>query len=169
VLGSKLIAEGPPAEEQVVLGWTLDTHLIQVKLPKDKYDAWSIELCTLRTNKVITYKGADSLVGKLNHAAFLIPFLARHFLNRLRTLVDRDKPQGQQITVSQQVVLDTELWERFLLKASLGISMNRITIRQPAPLAVSDSCPFGIGGFLLEGRARRVRAPFTETQSSTTS
>jgi hypothetical protein len=99
-------------------------------------------------------------VGMLNHAAFLIP-LAPHFLNRLRALVNRDRPQGQQITVSRQVVLDAKLWERFLLKASLGISMNRITIRQPTRLAVSDSCPFGIGGFLLEGRAWRVRVPKT--------
>jgi hypothetical protein len=37
--------------------------------------------------------------------------------------------------------------------------MNRITIRQPSQLAVSDSCPFGIGGFLLNGRAWRVRIP----------
>ena len=37
--------------------------------------------------------------------------------------------------------------------------MNRITIRQPTRLAVSDSCPFGIGGFQLDGRAWRLRIP----------
>jgi hypothetical protein len=37
--------------------------------------------------------------------------------------------------------------------------MNRVTIRQPIKLAVSNSCPFGIGGFLLDGRAWRVWIP----------
>jgi hypothetical protein len=37
--------------------------------------------------------------------------------------------------------------------------MNRVTVRQPTRLAVSDSCPFGIGGFLLEGRAWRIQIP----------
>jgi hypothetical protein len=156
--GPKLIAEGAPREEQVVLGWLLDTHLLLIKLPVDKYDAWILEVRSLRIHRVTTYADIDSLVGKLNHVAFLIP-LARHFLTRLRSLINRDRPQQQQITASKQVGLDCELWEGFLTKASQGISMNRITVRQPTRLAVSDSCPFGIGGFLLEGRAWRVRIP----------
>jgi hypothetical protein len=156
--GPKLIAEGTPAEEQIVLGWLIDTHRLQLKLPADKFDAWMQDLISLRTSRVITYEGIDSLVGRLNHVAFIIP-LARHFLTRFRELIDRNKPQNQQITISRQLGLDTELWERFLRKASQGISMNRITIRQPTKLAVSDSCPFGIGGFLLDGRAWRVRIP----------
>jgi hypothetical protein len=106
----------------------------------------------------MTYARIDSLTGKLNHVAFLIP-LARHFLTRFRTLIDRDRPQAQQVIVSRQLALDAELWEHFLLKAHKGISMNRVTIRQPTKLAVSDSCPFGIGGFLLDGRAWRLRIP----------
>jgi hypothetical protein len=37
--------------------------------------------------------------------------------------------------------------------------VNRVTLRQPTRLAVSDSCPFGIGGLLLEGRAWRIQIP----------
>jgi hypothetical protein len=37
--------------------------------------------------------------------------------------------------------------------------MNGVTIRQPSKLGWSDSCPFGIGGFLLSGRAWRVKIP----------
>lgn len=87
--GPKLVAEGAPAEEQIVLGWMIDIHLIRLRLPPDKYEAWTRELTALRSGHVITYEGADSLVGKLNHTAFLIP-LARHFLTRLRGLIDRD-------------------------------------------------------------------------------
>jgi hypothetical protein len=65
----------------------IDTHLIRLRLrlPPDKYEAWTRDLQALRVNRVITYKG---VVGKLNHTAFLIP-LARHFLTRLRGLIDR--------------------------------------------------------------------------------
>jgi hypothetical protein len=37
--------------------------------------------------------------------------------------------------------------------------MNQLTIRQPSKICWSDSCPFGIGGFLLSGRAWRIRIP----------
>jgi hypothetical protein len=156
--GPKLVAEGTPAEEKIVLGWMIDTHRLQLRLPADKYEAWSLDLSRLKGSKVITYAGIDGLVGKLNHAAFLIP-LARHFLSRFRDLINRDKPQRQQITVSDQLILDVSLWELFLSQATAGISMNRVTIRQPTRLGVSDSCPFGVGGFLLEGRAWRIRIP----------
>jgi hypothetical protein len=37
--------------------------------------------------------------------------------------------------------------------------MNQMTIRKPSKICWSDSCPYGIGGFLLSGRAWRVRIP----------
>lgn len=92
----KLIAEGAPVEEQIVLGWTLDTHPLLLKLPGDKYDAWIRDLRELRTHQVINYKGIKALVGKLNHIVLLIP-LAHHFLTRFRALINRGKPQHQQI------------------------------------------------------------------------
>jgi hypothetical protein len=57
-------------------------------------------------------------------------------------------------------IADLKLWSLFLKKANdEGISMNRVTIRQPSKIGWSDSCPFGIGGFLLSGRAWRVKIP----------
>ena len=37
--------------------------------------------------------------------------------------------------------------------------MNQLTIRKPSKICWSDSCPFGIGGFLLSGRVWRIRIP----------
>jgi hypothetical protein len=37
--------------------------------------------------------------------------------------------------------------------------MNQITIRQPSRLTWSDSCPFGVGGYNLQGRAWRFPIP----------
>jgi hypothetical protein len=42
------MAERMPAENQKVWGWMMDTHLILLKLPHDKYKAWALELMTLR-------------------------------------------------------------------------------------------------------------------------
>jgi hypothetical protein len=95
----------------------LNTCLLLAVLPKDKCGPWIIEVRSLRTNRVTTYAKLDSLVGKLNHVAFVIP-LARHFLTCLRNLVDRNKPQHQQIAVSKHVDRECELWEAFLFKAS---------------------------------------------------
>jgi hypothetical protein len=47
----------------------------------------------------------------------------------------------------------------FLRKANEGISMNLLTIRNPTRLGWSDSCPFGLGGYLLSGFAWRIRVP----------
>ena len=47
----------------------------------------------------------------------------------------------------------------FLAKVKTGISMNKITIRQPTKICWSDSCPFGISDFLLSRRAWRIRIP----------
>ena len=82
--GPKLVLEGAPAaEEQVMLGWMLDTHLLLVILPRDKYKAWALEVRTLRLSRATTYASLTSLARKLNHVAFPIP-LERHFLYRLR-------------------------------------------------------------------------------------
>jgi hypothetical protein len=62
----------------------INTHLLLIKLPRDKYEAWILEVESLRIHRVTTYADIDSLVRKLNHVAFLIP-LARHFLTRPAT------------------------------------------------------------------------------------
>jgi hypothetical protein len=36
----KLIAEGTPAEEQIVLGWCINTRRLVLRLPGDKFVAW---------------------------------------------------------------------------------------------------------------------------------
>jgi hypothetical protein len=47
----------------------------------------------------------------------------------------------------------------FLTKANEGILMNLLTVRNPTRMGWSDSCPFGIGGYLLSGLAWRIRVP----------
>jgi hypothetical protein len=154
----KLIAEGGPAEDQIVLGWTLNTRSLLVILPCDKFEAWSCDLKEIIDKRRSTFGQLETTIGRLNHAAYIIP-LSRHFLNRIRLRLKVRKHKNQALSLTQDEIDDFELWVAFLTQAKMGISMNQITIRQPTKICWSDSCPFGIGGFLLSGRAWRIRIP----------
>jgi hypothetical protein len=154
----KLIAEGTPAEIQVVLGWDLNTRSLTILLPFDKFEAWTSDLNSIVETGKTTFGELESTVGRLNHAGYVIP-LSRHFLNRLRLRITNRRPKNQQLTLTKDELRDLRLWLEFLQQARSGISLNCITTRQPSKLGWSDSCPFGLGGFLLSGRAWRIQIP----------
>jgi hypothetical protein len=159
ILGdAKLLAEGTPDELQIVLGWTLRTRQLLIALPDDKFDAWSRDINTMIRLGKSTFGDLQTCVGRLNHTAFVIP-LARHFLSRLRDRVERKRPNTQSITLSVEESRDLRLWVQFLTTAHLGLSMNRVTIRQPTRLCISDACPWGIAGYSLRGRGWRIVIP----------
>ena len=155
----KLAAEGTPAEIQVVLGWQFDTRRLLISLPNDKFAAWHKDVADLISSKVCSMSSLDSLIGKLNHAGYVIP-LARHFLSRLRARLDRGKGKRHRLQIHKSEVDDLVLWQTFLRSANHGISLNNLVLRTPSRLCWSDSCPLGLGGFVLEsGRAWRLRIP----------
>jgi hypothetical protein len=153
-----MIAEGTPAESQVVLGWVLNTHTLLIQLPGDKFIAWTTDIATILKTGTVTFGSLESTVGRLNHAGFVIP-MARHFLNRLRLRTENHRNKRQELTLNSEELADLELWLNFLAGAHRGISFNQLTIRQPSRLCFSDSCPFGLGGFSLSGKAWRLRIP----------
>jgi hypothetical protein len=57
----KLLAEGAPAKQQIVLGWLLDTRRLWVALPEDKYKAWLETLQKIVTQKQCTDEGLETL------------------------------------------------------------------------------------------------------------
>jgi hypothetical protein len=154
----KLIAEGTPAEEQIVLGWLLDTRRLLIMLPADKFEAWSSDIRTLIQDRRGTFGTLESTIGRLNHVAYVIP-LARHFLNRLRLRILNRRHAKQHLSLGNDEIEDLDLWLFLLAQARDGISLNRITIRQPSKICWSDSCPFGLGGFSLSGQAWRIQIP----------
>jgi hypothetical protein len=84
----KLLAEGSPAERQIVLGWMLDTQRLLISLPEDKYKAWVDSINKIVANATCTCDNLEMLVGQLNHAAHIIR-MARHFLSRIRQLMQK--------------------------------------------------------------------------------
>jgi hypothetical protein len=154
----KLLAEGTHAEIQVVLGWLLDTRRFLISLPDDKFEAWLGQLIETVARGWITFSDLETLVGRLNHAATIIP-LSRHFLNRIRDRQKKGLHQNQRVTLSKHELLDLELWMAFLSLAHKGISINQVIMRQPNFLMWSDSCPYGVGGYNLAGRGWRIMIP----------
>ena len=112
----KLIAEGGPAEDQIVLGWTLDTRSLLVILPFDKFEAWSGDLKVIIAERKGTFGQLETTVGRLNHAAYVIP-LSRHFLNRIRLRIKVRKHKKQSLSLAQDEIDDFKLWVFFLAKA----------------------------------------------------
>jgi hypothetical protein len=108
--------------------------------------------------KTITVAQLETLVGRLNHAAFVIP-LSWHFLGRLYRRLKRRRRKDQGITLHRSEIDNLKLWTKFLSKARAEISLNLITHRRPAKLGLSDSCPYGLRGFSWSGRAWRIQIP----------
>ena len=98
----------------------------------------------------------DSLIGKLNHCGYIIP-LARNFLHPIRSLRHRCKHCSQTISSRESNYL--QLWQQFLRYAGSGISINNIIFRRPSHIRWDDSCPIGIGGVSITGRAYRYNLP----------
>ena len=154
----KLLAEGTPDERQIVLGWLIDTHLLLILLPKDKFSTWMADLLRFIRRQRCSHEELDTLIGRLNHTAAIIP-LSRHFLGRLRERIDREAFRKATITFSQDEIKDLMLWKRLLVKAADGISLNLVVARSPSRVCWSDACPFGMGGYSASGRAWRIRIP----------
>jgi hypothetical protein len=78
LLGPKLEAKGTPAELQIVLGWEMNTRILLVILPFDKFVAWTSDISNVIRTQRVTFGGLHTLVGRLNHALYVI-LLSRHF------------------------------------------------------------------------------------------
>jgi hypothetical protein len=158
-LAPKLVAEGTPAESQIVLGWMLNTRLLLIILPLDKFEAWSADIRKILADMQGTYGELESTLGCLNHVAYIFP-LGRHFLGNLRLRLHQRRNKNQEVSLNREEAEELDSWLLFLQQAHNGISMNQVTIRKPSKICWFDSCPFGVGGFLVSGnKAWRVRIP----------
>jgi hypothetical protein len=154
----KLLAEGTHAELQILLGWLINSRLFTIALPPDKHQAWAKQLAEVVASGSATFAEIESIVGRLNHAAAIIP-LARHFLNRIRYRIKKRTFSKQRLSLTEAEKLDLLLWIKILAVAANGISINRVVVRQPDIIIWSDSCPYGVGGYHLSGRAWRIKIP----------
>ena len=155
---AKLIAEGMPSEQKTFLGWIIDTRRMRISLPKLKAFRWISEIDNLLTSKKSKHKDLESILGKLNHAAFLIP-LSRYFLNRIRHTESLAKKFGPQ-KLPSGTINDLELFKDLLsMMSSKGNSIQNVTHSLPDIFCWSDACEYGIGGYNSKGKAWQWKIP----------
>ncbi len=156
--------EGTLSEEPFILGWTINTRLLTISLPKKKAKYWLADLnLILKTKKDTTHKQLEILVGRLNHSAAACP-LSRYFLNRLRNLLtlwnQAQSSKKCERYLSKSVLEDIKLWhDIFLPKITSGISLNLMSFCRPNYICWSDACPQGMRGYDFMGNAWRFPIP----------
>eukprot|EP00957_Ditylum_brightwellii_P123003 9378902-Ditylum_brightwellii.AAC.1 len=108
--------EGTPSKLKIFLSLLMDSRLFLMLLPKYKCDAWMKEITDLLIrSKLFSLNDMESLIGKLNHAGFIIPSL-QHFLNRIRWWFRRNRGQkDMKKNIPQEVKDNLVLWLNFFL------------------------------------------------------
>ena len=122
---SKLAAEGTPKEIQVVLGWLLDTRRLILALPQDKYLAWKSDIKQLLDSGSVNKQQLKTIIGRLNHAAYVLP-LSRHFLSNLRERLGTIRYPWVTYQLNQEERNNLKLW--LVASANKGISLNGLTL-----------------------------------------
>ncbi len=154
----KLIAEGKLSEVKTFLGWTINTRSMRVYLPSLKALNWIKEIDDSLHSKKLGFKKLEKLIGKLNHAAFIIPF-SRYFLNRIRYQMHLAKKFGPQ-KLSGGSREDLVLFKDLLaIMSTNGASIANITFSLPDYFCWSDACSYGMGGYNSAGQAWQWKLP----------
>lgn len=154
---NKFIAEAGVEETKMILGWLFDFRQLVISLPTNKHIAWTDELKRIIETGETTAKELETNIGRYVHVAQILPEI-NHFLNRLRSLLNRAKHQ-RKVHIPAQCLADCHLILKFLDVAHEGISMNNLVFRLPNRVYRSDSCPHGLGGYSDQGWAWRFYLP----------
>ena len=115
---SKFLAEAKASERKVILGWVINARTFTVSLPGEKYRAWTNDIRRMKEKpgQRANSKDLEALIGRLNHAAFVIPN-SRHFMGRLYRASERAQDY-RSVILSQSRLYDLSLWERLLKVAA---------------------------------------------------
>jgi hypothetical protein len=76
----KLAEEGRLSEVFIVLGWSINTRLLTLALPKKKFHCWMEDLKGMLSSRKVTAKELERLIGRLNHTGAACP-LTRYFIS----------------------------------------------------------------------------------------
>jgi hypothetical protein len=162
VATKKVAAEGTPTEVLTVLGWTIDTRRLLIRLPEEKADAWDAELEALLkladAGYLIPIKRLEQAQGRNIYVAMIVPG-AMHFQSRMYAAIDRAK-KHKQTRLRAEERRDLHLLRKLLNIARDGISLNNVAFRMPDHFGRSDAFEGGLGGYdLTSGRAWRFPIP----------
>jgi hypothetical protein len=77
----------------------------------------------------------------------------------MRTLLKKAKKRQLAVTIPEEVRLDLKLMDSLIKRANKGVDMNNLAYRMPNHVFKNDSCPFGLGGYNVQGNGWRWIIP----------
>ena len=120
-----------PSTQEVFLGFLVDTVTRTTSLPQEKVSKYTEDVQNTLASKKITRTQLESLVGKLNFAAAVVP--ARPFLFRLTRRIYSVKKSFHFIRITREMRRDLSTWLTFLR------TYNGITFFRSLRLTSSDA------------------------------
>ena len=75
------------------------------------------------SQKCVTKVDLDSLIGRLDHTAMMMPY-SSNFIGRLRRLVSSTTHKNKRLCLSGSIIRDLQLQQFFLKQTNDGIDMN---------------------------------------------
>ena len=136
----------PPSRNTIFLGIELDTVSRAAKLPLDKILEYKSSIEHYLKKDSITKAELETLVGKLNFAASVVP--ARPFLRRLYDHIHPHQKPFHYVRLNSDIKRDLYTWHHFLAHYN-GITYFRaldIITSDSIPM-VTDACHKGFGGY----------------------
>ena len=154
----KLLAEAGMEETKIMLGWLLDFRRLVISLPNNKAVAWSQEITDMLEEGKTKAKRLERNIGRFVNIGMILPYV-HHFLARMRTLLKKAKKRQSAVTIPEEVRLDLMLMDSVIKRANKGVDMNNLAYRMPDHVFKNDSCPFGLGGYNVQGDGWRWIIP----------
>ena len=104
---------------------------MRVFLPEEKQKAWTTDIKEALSSTKIKIDTLELLIGKLNHAAHVIPS-EKYLLNRILHLLKRGKKWGpQRLQLWNRI--DLQLWMKlFQHVTTKGVPINNIVFVEPS-------------------------------------
>lgn len=133
----------PPSQVMEVLGYEVNTSLMEVRVPPDKLDKLLLLCDEFLTCKCAKLRDVQSFVGKLTWAARAVKG-GRIYLSRLYQLLFVDGPPSLSVRLTSEFRADVRWWKTFLRRWN-GVSLIE---RTDSVTGCSDAAKFGYGGWI---------------------
>ena len=148
VAEDKMEAEGAAEEEEICLGWLLNTRELLVRLPTHKAIAWTSQIDNTLNNSSVSNKEVQSILGRLENIAQIMISLG-HFLGNIRHMKILAERKGHNIRLNTQTKDDQKLAKHFIKKVAEGVSMTKPTFYELLILALSYRVPYSRNWYMI--------------------
>ena len=132
-----------PTRRITFLGVEIDTESYTLRLPGEKIEDLLTEAQEFVSRRSVTKRQLQSIAGKLNWAAQVVPG-GRPHLRRILDLIQPLRAPGHRCRLTKTAKLDLEWWIRFL--AHFNGTTPILDSRPLMPVCL-DACPVAGGGY----------------------